>query len=213
MFDHKAEEANAWLKQKGLPLLAPVDSVPQWSFIVTDRNGRPGPMHLSENALLHWPFKLVTGKQVFSTWTGPVYPNCSTVDSLEQQNGPLPAQQDVKIFGEKMPIASSDSETDRQTWTKDCGEGCLMNVQTDPTEHSDLAGDPAYAETLKSMQDTLKELNKDLFQPDRGVGRLEGCQVALDQGRVFGPFVSYETFYSPAPPRTQSEKVSDAVLG
>eukprot|EP00931_Biecheleriopsis_adriatica_P056364 TRINITY_DN33400_c0_g1_i1.p1 TRINITY_DN33400_c0_g1~~TRINITY_DN33400_c0_g1_i1.p1 ORF type:complete len:681 (+),score=133.82 TRINITY_DN33400_c0_g1_i1:220-2043(+) len=213
LVDHKAEQANKWLMEKGLPLLPPVDSVPQWKSIVEEKNGRPGAMHLSEQAVLQWPFKLVTGSQVYSTWTGPVYPNCSTVHSSYAQDGPLPAKQDIKVLGEPMRIASSNAESDRQSWTRDCGAGCLLNVQEDPTEHTDLAADPDYAETLKSMQETLKELNEGLFNPDRGSDRVEGCQVALTQGRVLGPFVDSEDFYSPSPARSPRQRLSDAVLG
>ena len=94
--DSKAEAANTWLKEKGLPLLHPVDSVPQWQYIINDKNGRPDPMHLSSKAVLMWPFKLVTGKQPLTAWVGPAYPNCSgTVKSIEEHNGPLPAPDDV----------------------------------------------------------------------------------------------------------------------
>lgn len=93
--DSKAEAANSWLKEKGLPLLHAVDSVPQWQNIVQNQNGRPDAMHLSSNAVLMWPYKLVTGKQPLSAWVGPNYPNCSTVESIDQNNGPLPAMRDV----------------------------------------------------------------------------------------------------------------------
>ena len=93
--DTKAEAANAWLKQKGLPLLHEVDSVPQWQNIINDKNGRPDAMHLSSKAVLMWPYKLVTGKQPLSAWVGPNYPNCSTVKSIDEHNGPLPAPDDV----------------------------------------------------------------------------------------------------------------------
>lgn len=210
--DEKAEKANAFLREKGLPLLHKVDSVPQWKHIVANKNARPGAFHLSEQAVMVWPYKLVTGKQVFSSWTGPLFPNCSTVKSMAENNGPAPANNDVKIFGEQMPIAPTPEEVYRQTWSRDCGDGCLVNVLTDPTEHVDLAHDPAYQEKLQSMQGILKELNKDLFKPDRGLGSVEACYTALDQGRIFGPFVDDDGFYSPPPPRTRLERLSDAIL-
>eukprot|EP00929_Paragymnodinium_shiwhaense_P063096 TRINITY_DN31542_c0_g1_i1.p1 TRINITY_DN31542_c0_g1~~TRINITY_DN31542_c0_g1_i1.p1 ORF type:complete len:692 (-),score=111.43 TRINITY_DN31542_c0_g1_i1:217-2238(-) len=210
--DHQAEEANKRLKEKGLPLLPPVDSVPQWEFIMSGKNGRAAPMHMSEKALIQWPYKLVTGTQVFSTWMGPVYPNCSTIHSMANHDGPLPAQQDVKIFGEPMRLASSPAEVARQTWTKDCRDGCLHNIRDDPTEHVDLASEEAHQKLLKSMQEKLKELNKDLFTPDRGTDRFEGCDTALQQGRVFGPFVDVDGYYSPPPHRTPLQKVSDTML-
>ena len=212
MVDHKSEKANAFLKEKGLPLLHPVDSIPQWQAIISNAPARTGPMHLSSQAVLQWPYKLVTGKQAMSAWQGPLYPNCSTVHSLEDRNGPLPPQQDMKVFGEPLPVAETPAEVDRQTWVIDCGAGCLVNVKDDPTEHVDLAHDPKYAQLLKSLQETLESMNKELFNPDRGLDRVEACEVAIEQSRTFGPFVDSKEFYSPAPPKTLLEQVEDAAL-
>lgn len=209
--DHKAEKANEWLREKGLPLLPPVDTVPQWEFILSGKNGRGFPMHLSEKALLQWPLKLVTGTQAFGAWTGPIYPNCTTVQSLQNHNGPIP-DAEIEVFGARIAITESDEEAARQSWTKDCGAGCLFNVQEDPTEHNDLASHPGYVSKLRSMQDTLKKLNTKLFNPDRGTDRVEACEVALNQGRVFGPFVNITGYYSPPPVRSRTERLSDAVL-
>ena len=52
--DHAAIRANAWLQEQGLPFLPPINSVSQWSFILSGKNGRTGPLHLSENAILQW---------------------------------------------------------------------------------------------------------------------------------------------------------------
>ena len=213
MKDSKSEAANSWLKEKGLPLLPPVDSVPQWQYIINDKNGRPDPMHLSSKAVLMWPYKLVTGKQPLSAWVGPNYPNCSgTVKSILEHNGPLPAPDDMKVFGESIPLADTPEEQDRQTWTMDCGTGCLVNVMDDPTEHVNLASDPKYASILSKMQEILKEMNKDLFNPDRGIDRVEACDVAIQQDRTFGPFVSAQHFYSPAPEKSYAQQLKDGVL-
>ena len=53
--DQKAEAANRWLREMGLPTLFLVDSVPQWQNILQNRNGRADPLHLSSKALLMWP--------------------------------------------------------------------------------------------------------------------------------------------------------------
>eukprot|EP00439_Symbiodinium_sp_Y106_P028487 s185_g3.t1 len=205
MTDHKSDKANQFLKEspsqnvKGLPLLHPVESMPQWGNIVNDKPGRTGPMHLSSQAVLRWPFKLVTGKQVMSTWQGPLYPNCSTVHSLQNRNGPLPPQQDVKVFGEPMPVAESQAEIDRQTWTIDCGAGCLVMLGT-------------HRVSLSSIGAEVSNRAHDLFNPDRGLDRIEACEVAIEQSRTFGPFVESKDFYSPAPPKTLLEQVEDAAL-
>ena len=68
---------------------------------------------------------------------------------------------EVKVFGESIPLADTPEEIDRQTWTMDCGAGCLVNVRDDHTEHVNLASDPKYASILSKMQGILKEMNKD----------------------------------------------------
>ena len=42
-------------------------------------------------------------------------------------------------------------------------------------------------------------MNQELFTPDRGIDRVEACDVAIEQDRTFGPFVDVEGFYSPNP--------------
>jgi len=49
--DTAAEAANVWLKAHKLPTLPPVDSIPQWGFIMNGTNGRHQPLHLSEAAV------------------------------------------------------------------------------------------------------------------------------------------------------------------
>merc|ERR1712129_509037 len=140
--DEAAERANAWLKRRGLPRLHPVDSVAQWRFILNGTNGRPSALHLSENAVLRWPYKLVTGKQTYSRWTGPLFPNCTTVDDMIDNKGP--SYTELKLFNQKIPLASREEVEDRITWVQDCGSrGCLLDVSTDPEERHDLVNDHA----------------------------------------------------------------------
>jgi len=147
--DTAAENANIWLKEHKLPTLAPVDSVPQWGFIMNGTNGREQPLHVSEFAVLRWPYKLIMGKQQFSAWTGPVYPNCSTVHSVTHQQGP--DFDDFKVFNKKLNPSREEHMTDVLTWTQNCRSGCLFNVALDPTEHNDLSTDPEYAQLLSEM--------------------------------------------------------------
>ena len=86
--DVDAEDANEWLQQQQLPVLPPVESIPMWSSIMSNQSAREE-VHLSENALLRWPYKLVTGVQPYSVWTGQVYPNCSTHEQLLNGEGPM----------------------------------------------------------------------------------------------------------------------------
>lgn len=59
--------------------------------------------------------------------------------------------------------------------------------------------------------DLFQELNKALFNPDRGIDRVVACDVAIEQDRTFGPFVKAENFYSPAPPKSHSKSVLDLI--
>lgn len=189
--DHSAVRANVWLEQQGLPLLPPIDSVPQWQHVLRGRNGRTGLLHLSEHAVLRWPFKLVTGKQPYSAWTGELFPNCSTHASLLDGHGPLAA--DVRMFGESVRMAATEAENHRVTWTQDCGDaGCLVNLEQDPTEHVDLGPDPAHATLRKELRQALAELNRGIFSPDRGPDSVATCAAALHNGGFYGPFVEFE---------------------
>ena len=207
--DDAAHAANLWLKQRGLPLLKAVDSVDQWGFILNGTNGRAQPLHLSENAVLMWPFKLVTGKQVYSAWTGPVYPNCSTVGRAASDQGPIFT--DLKVFDHHIPPSPSPETTDRLTWAADCGEGCLYDVEADPTEHFDLARDPAHGERLQDMRQRLLRLNQNVFAPGRGTPQLAACDQFVDNGGFYGPFVGAAEWYSPVPPPSAKQRWRDNV--
>ncbi|CAE8657425.1 unnamed protein product [Polarella glacialis] len=205
--DDAALAANVWLTKKGLPLLAPVDSVPQWQFILNSSNGRSNPLHLSRNAMLHWPYKLVTGKQFFSAWTGPLYPNCTTINGTASDEGPF--FPDLKVFDAVIPLSESQKVVDRVTWAYDCGSGCLFNIEKDPTEHDDLARKPESADTLLSMQAQLETFNKKNFSPKRGEPQVQACETAMDNGGFYGPFVEIKGWYSPFPHRTPLQQNRD----
>ncbi|CAE7034873.1 Arsb [Symbiodinium natans] len=204
MKDHRAEAANVWLKEQGLPLLYPVESVPQWQNILQNRNGRPWPIHLSTYAVMMWPYKLVIAQQPVAAWTGPVYPNCSTLESVQMLRFKLCMFERVTLsygqHGPKMKLDHSALPTvmDSERLV-DCSgsdpipllmgrEGCLMNVRDDPTEHRNLAGDPEYASTFEYMRTTLSRMNEDVFYPDRGKPRVEACDVAIEHGKLGGFF-------------------------
>jgi len=207
-YDFEANETNSYLYEQGLPPLPPVDGRPQWNNIVKDTNGREYPLHLSENAVLHWPFKLVTGKQEYSFYQGELYPNCTTVMNIA--DGPLFS--DFHIFGANIKLSANETVQDELTYTQDCGYGGLYNVLEDPEESKDLSGDPAYADTLLRLLETLYDMNRYNFNPDRGSAALQACNTSADLGGFYGPFVDVETFYKGLEPlncwqRHREEKI------
>ena len=200
-FDTASAEANVWMAEKDLPLLPAVDSRAQWDAIMTGVNARPDALHLSEQAVLRWPYKLLTGVQPYSSgWTGQLYPNCSTRESVLRGDGPMFV--DGKVFGSLTPMGESAEETARRTWAHDCGtKGCLVNIQDDPTEHVDLAieqaGDPTVVALRTELREKLAELNLRLFTPERGEDSVEACQVALANGGFYGPWTDLNWYSTP----------------
>lgn len=181
----------------------------QWGFIVNGTNARPGALHLSENAVLRWPYKLVTGKQVYSVWQGALYPNCTTVDSALHDKGPMFT--DTKLFNEVIEFAYLTKNQDRLTWTYDCKDGCLVNVEADPNEHENLADDPAFSHMKETLKETLADLNKGLFEPERGQPQLAACTTGLKSGGYLGPFAFADDWYSPVH-LSIAKKVKNALL-
>mmetsp|Transcript_31388 Transcript_31388/g.90047 ORF Transcript_31388/g.90047 Transcript_31388/m.90047 type:complete len:241 (+) Transcript_31388:3-725(+) len=188
-------------QESGLPLLKPVDSVPQWQHILEDTNGRPGPLHLSKQAVLTWPFKLVTGRQVYSSWQGELFPNCSTIRNLGREGPVVPY---IALFGVQVPPSPNPEEVEAVTQVQDCGFGCLFDVARDPGEHHNLAS--ASPSILRELQAALWLLNEDSFQPDRGTPDREACATALEQGGFYGPFVDTEDFYQHPRPKQSPEQ-------
>lgn len=193
--DHAAIQANIWLASQSLPLLPPIDSIAQWGFILNNTNGRAAPLHLSENAVLQWPYKLVTGKQPYSVWQGAVYPNCTTWDGDLHGKGPMFT--DIKFFNAELQFAYLKKNEEKLVWTQDCQDGCLVNVEADPTEHVDLAKDPAFADKKEALKKILADLNKDNFDPDRGQPQLAACEAGLKSGGFLGPFAYSQDWYTP----------------
>jgi len=203
--DPSAEEANSWIQEQNslfpnntLPLLPSVDSVVQWPFILNGSNGRPGPLHLTNASLLEWPYKLVIGVQPFSSYQGPLYPNCSTIKGLRDGQGPL--ESTLTVFDSEVPLYTSQQQLEQLEQQEDCGDGCLYNVEVDPTEHRDLAGCPKHAKILARMQAKLAFLSRDNFEPDRGTSALKACEVQFFNGGYYGPFHKIEGYYSPVEP-------------
>jgi arylsulfatase I/J len=208
--DHAAAAANDWLRARHLPQLKPVDAVPQWGFILNNTNARKSSLHLSEQAILKWPYKLVVGKQHYSVWQGELYPNCSTVNSMDDGNGP--SFIDLKVFNRRFNVQPTEEGEDRVTWASDCQSGCFYNVELDPTEHHNLADDSKFAGMISEMREELIRLNSQLFSPGRGNPKLNACNNAIDIGGFYGPFVDVDGWYTPVPPAGFMQRLKNQAL-
>mmetsp|Transcript_94667 Transcript_94667/g.203224 ORF Transcript_94667/g.203224 Transcript_94667/m.203224 type:complete len:711 (+) Transcript_94667:54-2186(+) len=201
--DKEAEAANVLIAAENLnrlanqqnPLLPPVDSVAQWQFILNGSNGRPDPLVLSSQAILDYPYKLVVGRQVYSMWQGELYPNCTTIANAPEEG---PYFQDMQIFDQQLKLSNRQWQQDKLTEVHDCRDGCLFNVEADPSETIDLAKDPRNTTTMKELLKLRRRLDSvKVFEPDRGSQVFEACKVEASIGGFFGPFVEADRFYSP----------------
>jgi len=167
--------------------------------------GRMDALHLSPNAILKWPYKLLTGAQAFGVWTSPRYPNCSIANSADAGRGP--EHSDTKVFNVRIPYGPP-SLHDNVTWMFDCGyePGCLFNLEEDPFEREDLAHSPTHSTIAFGLMLDLVELNRTLFKPDRGMPTVEACLQGVANGRFYGPFAHVpEGWYSPSPPPSRAD--------
>ena len=188
LVDEKAEKANIYLKAHNLPLLHPVDSVPQYDNIIS-RNASNRILHLSEDAVLAWPYKLIKGVQPYGRWTGALYPNCTKGCNLD-----APWFDDLKIFDEKVSMYRDTQEEHEMLWTTNCSTGCLFNIESDPNEHIDLTN--TMPEKADEMMRLLQNLNKDLFKPNRGELSYTACEWSAKNGGYVGPFIDADAYYT-----------------
>jgi hypothetical protein len=117
-------------------------------------------------------------------------------------NGEGPSSCDVKILG--VPLnGDTDEYRQRQYWQEDCGQdGCLFNLRDDPTEHKNLVG---HEDTRQELLAFLVHLNESVFFPERGDGKFEACERAMQNGGFYGPFVDADDFYTgPLEPMTDA---------
>lgn len=216
--DRVAEEANKWLAPRGLPVLPPVDSTRGlWGAMTSGRNENLRPvLHQSDNTVIQWPYKLVTGVQPYGAWTGPLYPNCSGTTTNTELKYAQPLFVDSKMFDEKLILSKDQDTLDEMLWNHDCKDGCLFDLDQDPTEHVDLAqqskSNPAAEAKLRELQELLGELNKSLFLPYRGEMSSAACEVGMKIGNYYGPFVDTENYYTgPFPQKSPEQHLKDAV--
>lgn len=151
----------------GLP---PVDSLDTlWPAITgTGSSGvKRQEIHISAETLISGNYKLITGTQIMSMWTGPYYPNTT---------------------GQQPLYPDSPSNMFTGTFSYNCTNGCLFDVFADPTEHDDLAS--SKPDIRDQLYDRLMQLNEGNFNPERGEMTKKACLVAYNRYEGFyGPFV------------------------
>ena len=116
-------------------------------------------LHISEQTIIVGQYKLISGIQAMSGWTGALYPN---------NTGTQPTY---------IPLS----------WNHDCKDGELYNIFSDPNEHENVAA--IYPEIVLSLQNKLLELNKNNFNPNRGRADRAACVQARKVGGYYGPWV------------------------
>jgi len=203
--DHAAAEGNKYLSAQSLPLMSPVDSRPQWHHMMHGTNGRPDPLHISHLTVLHWPYKLITGRHKYGFWTEAVWPKCTDL-------GPGPNYGSVDVFGILVPLVNETQRDGVYEMVEDCGDGCLFNVEADPTEKSDLAKKPAYGKLLKQLQHMLRSLNMNNSKARIGSTQaVEACLKSAETG-VLGPWVDVEDFYLGTQVRPEAKRDKEEIL-
>ena len=156
----------------GLP---PVDSVNVWPLVSFVNTTSPRwEIPVSPNTLIQGKYKLISGPMIEASWSGPNYPNSTSV-AHPVDPGP----------------------------TLKCPTGCLFDLEADLTEHEDIAGTyPDIVSTMKKRLTELAKgfyTNSDDFSnsticpEDLGNYSSCGCWAAVNvYGRYFGPWA-----YSP----------------
>ena len=72
---------------------------------------------------------------------------------------------------------------------------------------------PQVIQSLASeLLNELSEMNRTLFEPDRGDMILEACDVAISQNRFVGPFLNVPNDWYTPPPKPSEQKLEDDSL-
>ena len=190
--DHKAAAA-------GLP---PVDSISQWQYWSGATDTPPRKVLAVGSCVSPSLRRRHPENHGFDLW-------CTTPDDVTTAGGVLvdegPGGGLWKLLREPViPMngwqgPSFPNLTVSTDYSKDlgreCADGCLFQLDADPTEHHDVSADPANAARVKKMGALLKKLNASAFTPDRGTGPdfEASCEAAHERwGGFWGPFVDVD---------------------
>lgn len=209
--DWKDERAEEY----GLP---PVDGIDLWPMITGTGNGR-NEIYISAKTVILGKYKFMTGMHGFDMRTGMKYPNNTCGNCVETEDGKLcdDCRQPGPSSGYWLPcveekpgdnvcIESARGDEsfakfesypkqleDDGGWVTDCNangkKGCLFNIFEDPEEHVDLGDQEMYEPIVDHMLERLVQLNKTMFDPDRGGEHFIACIAGFYYGGYLGPFL------------------------
>jgi len=161
------DPADAAAAAAGLP---PIDSIDMWPLLSGAAASSPrteiplavdanlGQIRGAVSALIVGEWKILQGLQRQSFWQGPEFPNASG-------------------YGKFTDPALN----------KHCGDGCLYNILSDPTEQVDQAA--AQPTVLAAMQKRLDELRPSHYQPPSSE-QTQACQAQVKaNGNIYGPWL------------------------
>jgi len=232
--DYAALDANVNIEQMNrdgyadevIPYLHPVDGRNQWDAIISGtekqpskQNIRPDVFHISPQSVMIYPWKLITGEHPYSAWHGEFFPNCSSDGPYPPtwpaaaEHGPLFS--DFKFMDEPTFIGGKHDDQPELTQVYDCGkQGCLFNIEADPSEHINEVGNKEYRHIHMELMNALAMANMSIFHPNRGHPTSEACSVAIDQGGFYGPFSDLpDNYYTPRDPEPDTDqKMAEAAL-
>ena len=164
--------------------LPPIDSLNLWPWLSGNHPDSPRTvLRLSSNhnpctlgtdperaiyqGILVPPYKLLLGPLLYPVWTSAVYPNSS---------------------GPPVPLYSFLQCGDPQGLLFPLGDGCLFDLDQDPTEHTNLAA--ALPLVVQRLQEQMLN-NSFFYNPNRGLPQEKLlCEaVASEWDGHLGPFV------------------------
>lgn len=142
----------------GLP---PVDGINQWPLLsgeISHGHGARNEIHISPVTLIKGRWKLLTGSDPGSI-------------NSHQRAGVVPFDSYAVGYGFSALITTVWQLMPPSGLA--CHTGCLFDILEDPTESRDRAKENP--ELLTKMWSRLDELNRQIFNPDRGAPDLKAC--------------------------------------
>eukprot|EP00937_MAST-01D_sp_MAST-1D-sp2_P005845 g5845.t1 len=104
--------------------------------------------------------------------------------------------------GDLLPGPHMPNRSDAKR-TLNCTPACLFDLENDPTEHTDLAADPAHAALLARLQARAAHYDGTVFQSEGGdiaAADPAAKRQAVANGGFWGPWQADTPFPTPVPP-------------